>query len=105
VRDLVKRLSSVALPAVTKLDLDRSRIGDEGLRLLGKVEAFPNLACVSLRQAGNTFTAKGAADFAKSPLGKQLKSLATGIAELDRLPPAPVVSTDDDDTTAPFRLL
>lgn len=105
VRDLVKRLSAVPLPAVTTLDLGGSRITDEGLRMLGKVDSLPNLASVTLRDPRSVFTPGGAADFARSLLGKQLKSLDTGIAELDRLPPAARVEIGAGEYDGPFRFL
>ena len=104
-RGLVKRLTAVPLPAVTTLDLGRSRITDEGLRLLGNVDTLPNLASVTLRHERSVFTPEGAAEFAGSPLGKQLKSLDTGILELDRLPPAELVDIGDGEYDGPFRFL
>ena len=105
VRDLVKRLSVVPLPAVTTLNLGASHITDEGLRRLGQIETLPNLTAVTLRGERAVFTPTAAAEFARSPVGKRLKSLDTGIAELDRLAPAPSVDIGGGEYSGPFRFL
>jgi hypothetical protein len=105
---VAKKLAAVPLPALTSLDLSASRIPDPSLRVLGATDMLPNLVAVKLAPAsGSTaaFTAQGAADFAHSPLGKRLKSLHTGIAELDRLPPPSRVAIGDGEYAGTFRFL
>jgi uncharacterized protein (TIGR02996 family) len=107
-REVVKKLTAVPLPALTSLDLSASRITDPSLRVLGASTALPNLVRVTLapRRGNNAaFTPKGAADFAASPLGKRLKSLHTGIAELDRLRPRPPIEFGDGEYVGPLRFL
>jgi hypothetical protein len=43
------------------------------------------------------FSEDAAKDFVASPLGTQLRSVAVGIASLDRLPPPQQADDDDDD--------
>ncbi len=107
-RELVKKLTAVPLPALTSLDLSASRITDPSLRVLGATDTLPHLVSVTLApRPGSTaaFTPEGAADFARSPLGKQLKSLHTGIAELDRLPPLPPIEFGEGEYDGPLRFL
>jgi uncharacterized protein (TIGR02996 family) len=107
-RDVARGLTSALLPALTSLDLSASSITDPGLRALGRADTMPNL--VSLRLAPPTrstaaYTPEGAAELARSPLGKRLKSLYTGVSELDRLPPLPDITVGVGDYAGPCRLL
>jgi uncharacterized protein (TIGR02996 family) len=107
-RELVKKLTAVPLPALRSLDLSASRITDPSLRVLGASDMLPGLVSITLAPPSRStaaFTPEGAAELARSPLGKRLKSFHSGIAELDRLPrPAPI-DFGDGDYTGPARFL
>lgn len=106
--NLARKLTAAMLPGLLSLDLSRSAITDPSLRVLAAADTMPNL--VSLRLApppGDRahFTPDGAAELARSPFGQRLRSLHTGIAELDRLAPQPRVAIGDGEYAGPFRYL
>jgi uncharacterized protein (TIGR02996 family) len=106
-RELVRRLSSGPLPSVLALDLSDARLGDDGLRALGTVETLPNVVALQLSRPGIAprFTRAAAEELARSPFAGQLRSLETGVAELDRLPAAPRVAIGDGEYRGPRRYL
>jgi hypothetical protein len=110
VRDIVKLLAQAPLPALTTLDLSGTRMGDEGLRKLGQIDTLPNLAAVLLAPRGRatrttTFSDAAAEEFAASPLGKRVRCLHTGFADVDRLAPAPLIEIGDGEYEGPLRYL
>ncbi|MEO8699473.1 MAG: hypothetical protein ABI867_05490 [Kofleriaceae bacterium] len=106
-RELVRRLTSAPLPGVIALDLSDARLGDDGLRLLGTVETLPGVIALELAAAGATprFTRAAVEEFTQSPFARQLRSLETGFAELDRLPAAPRIAIGQGEYKGPRRYL
>ena len=105
---IAKKLTAAPLPALTSLDLSSSLITDPSLRVLGAADTMPNLVSLRLAPMGGgtaAFTPEGAAELARSPLGTRLRSLRTGVAELDRLVPTPSVPVGDGEYRGPFRYL
>jgi uncharacterized protein (TIGR02996 family) len=105
---VAKKLTAAPLPALTSLDLSASRIPDPSLRVLGAADTLPNLVSVTLAPMPGrsaAFTPEGAEAFARSPLGKRLRSLHTGITELDRVPPLQSTAIGDGEYAGPLRYL
>jgi len=102
---VVKALAAAPQPALRSLDLGDSKMQDDTVRALGRLETLPNLVSVSLRGNVTVISHDAAAEFARSPLGSQLKSLDTGFEDVDRLAPSKVVPVGRGLYRGPFRYL
>jgi uncharacterized protein (TIGR02996 family) len=104
-KGVVTALAASTQSSLQSIDLFGCNIDDAALKKLGTIKTLPSL--IALRIGANPeseysdgespFSEDTAAAFVASPLGKQLRSVAVGIASLDRLPPPQHASQNDGD--------
>ena len=104
-KGVVNALAASTQKSLQSIDLLGCTIDDAALKKLGTIKTLPSL--IALRIGPNAesgyndeespFSEDAAAAFVASPLGVQLRSVAVGIAKLDRLPPPQHVAQNDDD--------
>jgi len=104
-KGVVTALAASTQKSLQSIDLFGCNIDDAGIKKLGAVKTLPSLIALRIgpnpesgySDGDSPFSEDAAKDFVASPLGTQLRSVAVGIASLDRLPPPQQADDDDDD--------